>query len=107
MLVSSILGAAALMAVQADPTRASRDAYTRCLRTFMEKSVKDKTTADDFGAALARQCTDQETAYRSAIRAREANYKTPAGDVDQIISGELEDARENIKQIFEMSITPA
>lgn len=107
MIVSSILGAAALMALQPDPTRGPRDAYTRCLRAFMEKSVKEKTTAEAFTAALAQQCTEQETAYRSALRAREASFRTPAGDIDDIIKGELEDARDNIKQIFEMTVTPA
>jgi len=107
MLISSIVGAAALLALQPDPTRAPRDAYTSCLRTFMEKSVKDKTSAGDFEAALAKQCTEQERALRTAIQAREKSFKTPAADVDQIVTDELEDARGNIKQLFEMHTTPA
>jgi len=107
MLVSSILGAAALMALQADPTRAPRDAYTGCLRAFMEKSVKDKASPEAFNTALAQQCTAQESAYRDAVRAREARLKTPAAEVDEIIKMELEDAQGNMKQIFEMRVTPA
>jgi hypothetical protein len=107
MLISSIVGAAAFLALQADPTRAPRDAYTRCLRTFMEKSVKDKTSLSDFEAALPQQCSEQETAFRTAIQSREKNYKTPPSDVEQIVKDELDDARGNIKQIFQMSTTPA
>jgi hypothetical protein len=102
MIVSSILGAAALMAIQADLTRAPRDAYTSCLGAFVKKSVEEKTTLETFAAALPQQCTQQENAYRSAIRARETGFKTPAAQIDEIIKEEVEDARENMKGRFEM-----
>jgi len=107
MLISSIVGAATLLALQSDPTRAPRDAYTSCLRTFMEKSVTEKASLTDFESALPKQCSEQESAFRAAIRSREKSYKTPAGEVDQIIKDELEDARGNIKQTFEMRTSPA
>ncbi len=107
MLLLSMVSAAAAMTLQADTTRVPRDAYTRCLRTFMEKSVKDKASVSDFEAALPKQCADQESAFRTAIQAREKNFKTPAAEVEDIIKGELEDARGNIKQMFELSTTPA
>ena len=106
VLGSSLLGAAALMALQPDPTSAPRGAYTGCLRAFMEKSVKDKTTVEAFTAALAQQCSAEEAAFRAAVRAREARFRTPAGEIDQIITGDLEDARDNIRQTFEMTVTP-
>ena len=107
MIVSSILGAAALMALQADPTRAPREAYTRCLRAFVEKGVTDKMTVEAFTAALAQQCTEQENAYRSAVRSYQAGMKVPAAEIDEIIKEEVDGARDNMKQRFEMHLTPA
>ena len=107
MIVSSILGAAALMALQADPTRAPRDAYTSCLRAFMEKSVKDKMTLEAFTAAFPQQCVDQESAYRSAVRSFQARLKVPAAEIDEIIKEEVDTARDNVKQRFEMHMPPA
>ncbi len=107
MMVSSILGAAALMALAPDPTRAPRDAYTSCLRAFVEKSVKDKMTLEAFTAALAQQCSAQESAYRSAIRTYQAGQRVPAAEIDEIITDEVDGAKDNMKQRFEMHITPA
>ena len=102
MIVSSILGAAALMALSPDPTRAPRDAYTKCLRAFMEKSVKDKVTLEAFTAAFPQQCVEQENAYRAAVRSFQAGLRVPAAEIDQIIKDEIDTARDNTKQHFEM-----
>jgi len=110
MLISSALSLAlSLTAAQnmRDATTAPRNTYTACLRAFMVKSAEDKVTSATFDTALPTQCSAQETAFREAMRRREASFRTPAGDVDQIIADELEDARGNIKQLFEMQTTPA
>jgi gas vesicle protein len=107
MIVSSILGAAALMALAPDPTQAARHAYTSCLRAFMEKSVKEKMTVEAFTDAFAQQCVTQENAYRSAVRTFQSGMRIPAAEVDEIIKEEVDAARDNIKQRFEMHMTPA
>ncbi|HEY0115702.1 MAG TPA: hypothetical protein VGB54_08275 [Allosphingosinicella sp.] len=106
MLFSSALIGTALFALQPDPTRGPRDAYAACLRQFMERSANNRMSESDFTAALPQQCTTQEQAYREAIRRREAGYRTPAGEIDQIITEEVADARTNIREIFAMSTTP-
>ncbi len=110
MLLSPAFGIVmALAAAQGmrDPTTAPRNAFTSCLRAFMEKSVTDRISIADFDSALPQQCADQERAFREAVVARERGFRTPAAEVEEIIGMELEDARTNIKQKFEMSTTPA
>ncbi len=102
MIVSSILGAAALMALQTDPTRGPRDAYTRCLRAYMEKSVKEKATPEAFTSAFPQQCVEQENAYRAAIQSFQKSLRVPAAEIEQIIKDEIDTARDNTKQHFEM-----
>jgi hypothetical protein len=107
MIVSSILGAAALLALAPDPTQGARQAYTSCLRAFMEKSVKEKMTVEAFTEAFAQQCITQENAYRSALRTFQSGLRIPAAEIDEIIKQEVDSARDNIKERFEMHMTPA
>jgi hypothetical protein len=102
MIVSSILAAAALTASQPDPTRGARDAYTRCLRAYMEKSVKEKATLEAFTAAFPQQCVEQENAYRTAVQTFQKSLRVPAAEIEQIIKDEIDTARDNTKQHFEM-----
>jgi hypothetical protein len=104
MIVSSILGAAAFLALQADPTRGPRDAYTRCLRAYMEKSVKEKATLEAFTAAFPQQCVEQENAYRTAVQSFQKSLRVPAAEIDEIIKEEVDTARDNTKQHFEMHL---
>ena len=107
MIVSSILGAAALMALAPDPSQGARQAYTSCLRAFMEKSVKEKMTVEAFTDAFAQQCVAQENAYRAAVRTFQSGLRVPAAEIDEIIKEEVDAARDNIKERFEMHMTPA
>ena len=107
MLISSILSLSFALSVQAsDPTRASRGAYSACLRRYMEASVNARKSENEFNTALPQQCTAEEQAYSAAIRAREAGFRTPAAQIDTIVREELDDARTNIREIFAMSIQP-
>ena len=110
MVVTSLL--AALLATASaqqvrDASTQARDAYTACLRQFMERSTRDRMALSAFTEALPQQCTAQEQAFRAAIRTREAGFRTPAAEIQEIADQEIEDARANIREIFEMGSTPA
>ena len=84
-----------------DPSAAARNAYTQCLRQFMDRGLDDRMTLDDFRAALPQQCTQQEQAFRQALIAREASFRTPRAEAEEIATMEVEDARTNFIQLFE------
>ena len=92
------------MSVQSDPTRASREAFTRCLFAYADKAANDKTSLADFESRFAQQCQAEEQAFRSAIRASAARMR-PA-EVEEIQKMEVEDSRLNAKARFEDAITP-
>lgn len=108
MLISSALSILlSVSAAQSDSTTAPRNAYTACLRAFMDKSADDRISASAFETALPAQCSNQERAFREAVRRRESSLRTPAREIDQIISDEIRDAQDNMKQLFELRTTPA
>ncbi len=107
MIASTLLAFAAMSAAQPnDPSRGARDAYTGCLRTFMQRGVRERMTESAFTEALPTQCADQERAFRQAIAAREQTYRTPAAEIEQIAADEINDARTNTREMFAMSTTP-
>ena len=105
MFVSSILATAAAMALQPDPTRGPRDAFTRCLFTFVDKAANDRTSAADFETRFPQQCQAEEQAFRAAIRASAS--RMPAAEVEEMQKMEVEDSRMNAKARFEDATNPA
>lgn len=107
MLASTLLAFAAMTAAQPnDPSRPARDAYTACLREFMQRGVRERMAEAAFNEALPTQCAEQERAFRDAIAARERSFRTPAAEVEQIATDEITDARANTREMFAMSVTP-
>jgi hypothetical protein len=108
MLSSAFLALLALSSAQqpSDPSTRPREAYTQCLRQFMEQATRDRMAADAFQTALSQQCSAQEQAFRQALVTRERGYRTPAAEIDQIVTDELNDARSNIRELFAMGTTP-
>lgn len=101
MLISSALAAAAaLLATQADKTRGPREAFTACLFAYADKSAQDRVSQADFDTRFAQQCQAEEKAYLDSLRAREVSMKTPAKDIDELVKGEIDYARENSKGRF-------
>ncbi|MFN3726577.1 MAG: hypothetical protein ACK4SZ_09755 [Allosphingosinicella sp.] len=84
-----------------DPSAAARNAYTQCLRQFMQRSLDDRMSLNDFRAALPQQCTQQEQAFRQALIAREASFRTPRAEAEETATMEVDDARANFIQLFE------
>ena len=68
MIVTAL---AMLLAMQSDTTRASREAYTNCLRRFVDSSLEQHKTLEEFHAAFPQACPTELAAFRGAIIARE------------------------------------
>ena len=90
-----------------DPTTAARNAYTACLRQFMDRSVRERVAADAFRTALPQQCTQQEQAFRESLIRREIGFRTPRSEAEETANMEVEDARSNFLQLFEMGSSPS
>ena len=103
-MISSILAMSMAMAMQpADTTRAPREAYTRCLRTFVQRSLDDRMTPAAFETAFPQACPQQEAAYRAAVIQREVASRISRANAEESANLEIEDARVNFRGTFEMS----
>ncbi|HYD13203.1 MAG TPA: hypothetical protein VEC11_10185 [Allosphingosinicella sp.] len=101
-MISSVLAVAMAAWMQpADTTRASREAFTGCLRTYVDRAQQNRMTAADFQAAYPQQCTAQQTAYRTAIIARERASRMSQADSEESATMEIDDARTNFAERFE------
>lgn len=109
MISSVLVVAMAVFWQPADTTRASREAFTACLRGYIERAATAHTSAADFATAYPQQCTTQETAFRAAIVARERASRASQADAEESANLEIEDARTNFSERFAMSLpaTPA
>lgn len=88
----------------ADTTRASREAYTACLRTYVEASLDSRMALEAFLAAYPQQCAAQESAYRAAVIAREIASRASRADAEESATMEIDDRRLNFRERFEMSL---
>jgi hypothetical protein len=104
VMFSSVFAMAMAMAMQpADTTRAPREAYTRCLRAFVERSLNDRMTAEAFRTAFPQACPQQEAAYRNAVIQREVASRMSRADAQESANLEIEDAQVNFRDTFENS----
>ncbi len=65
MISTMVAMTIAATAAQADTTRAAREAYSSCLRQFMNRSVQARTAVNAFETALTQECA-MRMAMRSA-----------------------------------------
>jgi hypothetical protein len=105
-MISSVLSLllAASAAQASDTTRATREAYTGCLRGFVTRSAESGMSAADFTAAFPQQCTAQEGAFRSSVIARENALRATRSNAEQAARDEIDEARTNFRERFEMSL---
>jgi hypothetical protein len=79
---------------------AERQQFSRCLRSFVDSKIEDRTEPAAFETALAGACSQQESAYRAAY----ITAATRAGDsrsaAERDANLEVEDLRSNFKEIF-------
>lgn len=104
MITSVLVVAMAVMWQPADTTRASREAFTGCLRTYVEHATTARTSAADFSTAYPQQCMTQQTAFRAAIISRERASRASQADAEESANLEIEDARTNFSERFAMSL---
>ena len=103
-MLSSLLALA--MAMQSDTTRTAREAFTRCLSQFVESSIGAHKTAEQFRTEYPQACTAEQTAYREAIIRREMGSRSTRASAAESANLEVQDARDNFSERFEMAITP-
>jgi hypothetical protein len=97
-----LLAAAAMQ--PSDTTRATREAYTGCLRAFVDRSVDARMSRADFATAFPQACPQQEAAYRAAVIAREVASRMSRADAAESASTEIEDARFNFRERYDMAM---
>lgn len=98
-MLSSLLALAMMM--QSDTTRASREAFTRCLGQFVETSMRARRTAEQFRTEFAAACMAEETAFREAIVRRDTALRATRASAQEAANLEVEDARANFADRFE------
>lgn len=108
-MISSVLALAMAASMQpADTTRAAREAFTGCLRTYVDRSVSAHMPVAEFTTAYPTQCSPQEQAYRAAVIARETASRASRADAEESAGMEIDDARTNFRDRFDMAQpTPA
>ena len=88
----------------ADTTRTAREAFTRCLQTFVQRSVDNRMSAADFEAQYPQQCSAEQAAFREAIIRRDTAARISRADAEESANLEVEDARVNFSERFAMSL---
>ena len=106
MISSVLVVAMAVMWQPTDTTRASREAFTGCLRAYVDRASNAHTSQADFTTAYPQQCATQEAAFRAAIVARERASRASQADAQESANLEIEDARTNFSERFAMSLPP-
>ncbi len=106
-MISSVLAVAMAASMQpADTTRASREAFTACLRTYVERVTQSRMPPAEFATAYPQQCSAQEQTYRTAVIAREVASRMSRADAEESAGLEIEDARTNFRDRFDMAQAP-
>jgi hypothetical protein len=107
-MISSVLAVAMAVWMQpADTTRASREAFTACLRTYVDRATQNRMPAADFTAGYPQQCTAQQTAYREAVIRREIASRSSRADAEESANMEIDDSRTNFRERYEMALVPS
>ena len=107
-MISSVLAlvAAASSAQASDTTRTAREAFTACLRTFVDHSLEARTTREAFRTEYPQQCSTQQAAFREAIVRRDTAMRATRATAEESAQLEIEDARANFADRFEASLPP-
>jgi hypothetical protein len=107
MISTALVLITASMSMQAsDTTRAARETFTRCLRAYVESSTRDHKTLVQFNAAFPQACAAEQTAFRQAIIQRDMAMRSTRSTAEESANLEVEDARANFNDIFQMSLPP-
>jgi len=109
MIASVLVLSLAALAAQgaSDTTRTAREAYTGCLRGFVERSLEGNMTAEAFNTQYPRQCTAQEAAYRAAVIQRETATRATRATAERSATEAVDEAKVNFRERFEMELPAA
>ena len=92
---------AMLLSMQAsDTTRASREAFNRCLGRFVDAAMEAGKTQAEWDAAFPNACSAEQAAYRTAIITRDMASRSTRGGAEEAANLEIEDARFNFNDRF-------
>ena len=104
MISTAILLMSAALSMQAsDTTRASREAFQRCLGTFVDRAIRENKTVDAFNTEFPQACATEQTAFRGAIIARDTASRATRAGAEDAANLEIEDARYNFNDRFQMA----
>ena len=104
MISTAILLMSAALSMQAsDTTRASREAFQRCLGGFVDRSVRENKAVDAFNTEFPQACAAEQTAFRNAIIARDMASRATRAGAEDAANLEIEDARFNFNDRFQMA----
>ena len=104
MISAALALISAAMSMQAsDTTRAARESFTHCLRSFVDASTRDHKTLDQFNAAYPQACPTEQNAFRQAIIQRDMASRSTRASAEESANLEIQDARANFNDIFQMS----
>ena len=87
--VLALLGAAAA-AQASDTTRTAREAFTACLRTYVNQSIEANMPAATFEAQYPQQCSAQQAAFRDAIIRRDTAMRATRANAEESAALEIE-----------------
>jgi hypothetical protein len=107
-MISSTLAliAAAAAGQASDTTRSAREAFTACLRTYVNRSLDANTPPATFETEYPQQCTAQEAAFREAVIRRDTAMRATRASAEESARLEIEDARANFSERFAAAATP-
>ncbi|MBV9882586.1 MAG: hypothetical protein JO276_06215 [Sphingomonadaceae bacterium] len=107
MISTALVIVSAAMALQAsDTTRAARESFTHCLRVFVDASTHAHKTLAQFNTEYPQACPAEQTAFRQAIIQRDMASRSTRASAEESANLEVEDARANFNDIFQMSLPP-
>jgi len=99
MLIASLLLAVAApspMAAAAD----TREAFAKCLRTDLKKSLEAKKTAADYEAAIKTVCQTEREAFRKAVITLDKSGGDSDADAAEDADMQVEDYHANFVEKF-------
>ena len=102
MISTALLLISAALSMQAsDTTRAAREAFQRCLGTFVDGAIRERKPVAEFDAAFPQACAAEEQAFRRAIIARDNASRATRAGAEDAANLEVEDARFNFNDRFQ------
>ena len=94
------IAAAAASAQASDTTRASREAFTGCLRGYVADAMENRMDQAAFDREFPQACAAQQSAFRDSIIARETSLRASRAEAEDQANMEIEDARANFLDSF-------